>query len=187
MVQFNCTSCNKQLMVPDEYSGKEAKCPKCGQMNAVPNSQVGNTDAVDQFIPPVDAEDLDAKKDGQQLQNRPPKLSIWRRDIFGRPPKKRTASMRYESSPYIGYFFGCLFIGASVIVTYLAVGMDIAGGHDPDIGTVVNLDKMNQRLGFIVIGVGLFLSGIIALSVNAIHATVWKMVWTNQWRQRGRT
>ncbi len=50
MVRFNCTSCNKKLVVPDEHIGKKGKCPSCGQTNVVPTSSPGQTDAVDGFI-----------------------------------------------------------------------------------------------------------------------------------------
>ena len=36
MVRFNCQQCNVGIMVPDEYGGKRARCPKCKEINTVP-------------------------------------------------------------------------------------------------------------------------------------------------------
>ncbi len=57
MVQFNCTSCKKRLMVPDEYVGNKVKCPKCSQINTVPglSDQEGSAKKHEEnFILPAD-------------------------------------------------------------------------------------------------------------------------------------
>src|SRR5438874_220232 len=36
MIHFDCPSCGKQLKAKDEYMGKRAKCPGCGQVRIIP-------------------------------------------------------------------------------------------------------------------------------------------------------
>jgi uncharacterized membrane protein len=35
-IEFRCPSCQQQLRVPDDSAGKNAKCPKCGTIAAIP-------------------------------------------------------------------------------------------------------------------------------------------------------
>jgi len=37
-IEFRCTGCQQQLRVPDESSGKSAKCPKCSAIVSVPKA-----------------------------------------------------------------------------------------------------------------------------------------------------
>ena len=76
MVQFNCKQCNKKLMAPDEYFGRKATCPECGQTNVVPNPQVRETDTVDNVIPFVEAEEIDAKIDNPSPRRFPAKSKL---------------------------------------------------------------------------------------------------------------
>jgi DNA-directed RNA polymerase subunit RPC12/RpoP len=36
MIEFACTHCGKALQVADQYAGKQARCPGCSQIVAVP-------------------------------------------------------------------------------------------------------------------------------------------------------
>ena len=45
MVQFNCTSCNKKLVVPDKYIGKKSRCPKCNNTMIVPKASEHNKES----------------------------------------------------------------------------------------------------------------------------------------------
>ena len=36
MIKFRCSSCSQKIGVPDEYAGKNVKCPNCGTVNSVP-------------------------------------------------------------------------------------------------------------------------------------------------------
>jgi DNA-directed RNA polymerase subunit RPC12/RpoP len=36
MIAFDCAHCGRKLQVPDEQAGKQAKCPGCGQLTAIP-------------------------------------------------------------------------------------------------------------------------------------------------------
>ncbi len=35
-IEFNCTSCGRRLSVGDDAQGRQAKCPQCGAVMAVP-------------------------------------------------------------------------------------------------------------------------------------------------------
>ncbi len=35
-IEFRCTKCNKLLRTPDETAGKQARCPECGTIVAIP-------------------------------------------------------------------------------------------------------------------------------------------------------
>ena len=35
MITFKC-NCGQMLKVPDEYAGKQGKCPKCSTVNIIP-------------------------------------------------------------------------------------------------------------------------------------------------------
>ena len=35
-IEFECSGCSSTLRVPDEHSGKHARCPKCSTVNAIP-------------------------------------------------------------------------------------------------------------------------------------------------------
>ena len=35
-IEFRCTKCSKLLRIGDEAAGKQAKCPECGTVSAVP-------------------------------------------------------------------------------------------------------------------------------------------------------
>lgn len=51
-IEFYCEGCSNHLRVPDEHAGKQARCPSCDHVNAVPlasvpvvSRQAGMTDA----------------------------------------------------------------------------------------------------------------------------------------------
>ncbi|NIA06605.1 MAG: hypothetical protein GWP14_03050 [Actinobacteria bacterium] len=56
MVQFNCTSCKKKLVVPDKHIGKNSRCPQCKNTMIVPGAAKQNKESY------VVAEDLGNKK-----------------------------------------------------------------------------------------------------------------------------
>jgi len=37
-IEFSCGTCDSVLSVSDEHAGKQAKCPKCANVNSIPNS-----------------------------------------------------------------------------------------------------------------------------------------------------
>lgn len=39
MIQFNCSKCDHEYRVSDEYSGKKARCKKCKNVNLIPKIQ----------------------------------------------------------------------------------------------------------------------------------------------------
>ena len=39
-IEFKCSSCSSTLRVPNEHSGKHARCPKCSTVNAIPFESV---------------------------------------------------------------------------------------------------------------------------------------------------
>jgi hypothetical protein len=39
-IEFRCPACQQQLRVPDESAGKNAKCPKCGTIAAIPSANL---------------------------------------------------------------------------------------------------------------------------------------------------
>jgi DNA-directed RNA polymerase subunit RPC12/RpoP len=36
MIQFNCPACGKTLAIQDEYAGRQARCPSCGNIITIP-------------------------------------------------------------------------------------------------------------------------------------------------------
>src|ERR1700693_410493 len=40
MIIFSCTHCRRNLRVGDEWAGKEARCPLCGQVGPIPKGLV---------------------------------------------------------------------------------------------------------------------------------------------------
>ena len=145
MINVKCPRCKEAFEVPASLAGQQETCPVCEHAVVIPPERPS-----------------------------PPKQSIWKKDIFGRTAEE-FAEERDELPPSVGRTFGCLSTVAGIIVTVFAMGMDVTGGHIEEIGAVANLDKMNQRPGLIVIGVGLFVSGIVALSMDAIHVMMWRI------------
>lgn len=136
MIDVKCSQCQEGFSVPESLAGQQENCPTCGHIVVIP---AGSGTA------PTE-------------KTSPPKMSVWKRDIFGRkmPPKG------------VGRVGGIISTISGMIVTALALQMDITVG-----GTnIANLDKMNQRSDLIVIGVGLFVCGIVVLCMNAIHQTI---------------
>ena len=37
-IEFTCNGCQSNLRVPDEYGGKQAKCPSCNHVNSIPTA-----------------------------------------------------------------------------------------------------------------------------------------------------
>ena len=44
MIRFNCSKCDKKIGVPEEYSGKLVKCPRCKQPTRVPELELEPVD-----------------------------------------------------------------------------------------------------------------------------------------------
>jgi hypothetical protein len=40
MIVFDCSHCGRKLKVPDGQAGKKAKCPRCGQLTAIPQPAI---------------------------------------------------------------------------------------------------------------------------------------------------
>jgi len=69
-----------------------------------------------------------------------------------------------------GQVVGILLIVAGIITVIACLGMDVSvEGH------IANLDKMNQRLLGVVIGVGVFIAGVVTVCLNSIHCSLWKI------------
>jgi hypothetical protein len=88
--------------------------------------------------------------------------------------KMESGPVQQESSrqPLSGYVVGPLLILAGVITTAACMGMDVSSGSTHEGAAIANLDRMNQRLGGVVIGVGLFVAGVVLAGMWAIHATL---------------
>src|SRR5262245_21723679 len=52
MIQFNCPNCQKVLQTPQQYAGKQAKCPQCGQVATVPAQVFAPVQVVSPAAPP---------------------------------------------------------------------------------------------------------------------------------------
>ena len=60
MIKFRCALCEQKVGVPDEYAGKQVKCPGCGQPLQVPGGQADDGHKLDDvFSSLVDAESID--------------------------------------------------------------------------------------------------------------------------------
>jgi hypothetical protein len=93
-----------------------------------------------------------------------------------RSVKYKMEARRAESSgePWAGYAYvlGALLIVAGIITTVYCMGMDVSSGSSHEDAAIANLDKMNQRLGGVVIGVGLFIAGVVVVGMCAINVTL---------------
>jgi len=69
------------------------------------------------------------------------------------------------------FSYGWLMTLSGIIIMTLASGMDVSV-YASGIGAVANIDKMNQRSDWIMIGLGLFISGVLTLGMSAIHRTI---------------
>ena len=63
-------------------------------------------------------------------------------------------------------------MGCGIIITWMALRMDVRGGDVQGIGAIANMDKMNQRSDWVVIGMGLFVCGIVVIGMSAIQRTI---------------
>jgi hypothetical protein len=82
---------------------------------------------------------------------------------------------RTDALPTAGAIFGILLIVAGVIVTIVSMCMDVGSGESLGGRELANLDKMNQRLGLVLVGSALFISGVVTVCMNAIHVSLWKL------------
>ena len=99
-VQFNCTSCNRKLDVPDEHIGKNARCPRCKNTMIVPEAAKQNEESY------VVAEDL--------RKERYPVSSSKRQVFFSNAiPWLGTGMRQY-------FIFACIVVTA---VTCISVGI----------------------------------------------------------------
>lgn len=69
-IEFDCIACQSRLRVPSNLSGQNAKCPKCGQVVAVP---VVGVEAIPEVSPetttPVAPTPIDTPIDGTETMN----------------------------------------------------------------------------------------------------------------------
>lgn len=49
VIQFNCSKCDHEYRVPDEYAGKKARCKKCKTVNVIPDLVVKEDFSSDSF------------------------------------------------------------------------------------------------------------------------------------------
>src|SRR5258708_6793049 len=50
-IEFRCGQCGKLLRTGDDTAGKQAKCPSCGSIQAIPTSSPGTAPAPGAFPP----------------------------------------------------------------------------------------------------------------------------------------
>ena len=51
-IEFRCTQCDKLLRTPDDTAGKQAKCPECGAVLAIPSPAAAPPAGVGPGVPP---------------------------------------------------------------------------------------------------------------------------------------
>ena len=83
-IEFECSGCSSTLRVPDEHSGKHARCPKCSTVNTIPASSENSTASAN-----------------SQSTDEPYKATAAEFDLFG---SLENSSQSNESPPYpVGY------------------------------------------------------------------------------------
>ena len=121
MVQFTCTSCNKKLKVPDKYSGKKAKCPKCGQINVVPEESDSDANVIIDVIDTSECLSSQTKKDsifGSSVKDSPTNNTAVvenRVASFATQKKSYAATM----SKWVWMWFGVLALLLGGFVFYI--------------------------------------------------------------------
>jgi len=187
MVKYTCESCGARLETEGE-PGTHEGCPTCHQVNAIPQpapsmfarlkqrrAAAKQAGAVAEAPARAAAErqtraaeeELQARAVDER-QARAAEEERWRRELAAR---RRVGEPTERLS--LGLGIGILLILAGIITTIACAAMDIGVrvGHDQ----VANLDKMNQRLLGVVIGVGLFIAGVVAVYLSSIHFSLWKI------------
>ena len=51
-IEFRCTRCDKLLRTPDDAAGKQAKCPECGAILAIPSAAGAPPEGIGPGVPP---------------------------------------------------------------------------------------------------------------------------------------
>lgn len=92
MATFSCGNCSHSRVVPDEFTGKQAKCPKCGQVSTVSGdpSTTGAT-GLETTIPPIRALGDSTARGGQ------PEFRDESSDSSPSDPSSRHAGSRFET------------------------------------------------------------------------------------------
>lgn len=62
-ITTNCSGCGKTLAVADEFAGRQARCPACGQIYTVPSPASSNPTAPQPTAPPAAPASFDAPLD----------------------------------------------------------------------------------------------------------------------------
>ncbi len=173
-IWYKCPFCKTDLETDQALSGKQDTCPECGKVHSVPLSKL---DFAKQKAVQKEAER--ARKEVERIraeaQQRTRKESQQRArqnqekaDLRAAEETARRWIRANAGRPEGGLIGGVLLIllGAFVGVGFMAMDVSVGAG-------IANLDKMNLRLCGTVVGVGLFIAGIILVGLNAIHARLW--------------
>lgn len=138
------------------------KCSKCGADMEVPDSMAGHTEA----CPECKTVNIVSQS----------------KEIPQGPDAREPLAPGLKLSEPWGRFCGWLLIvlGIGIIIGFSV--MDVSSGYSFGERGIANLDKMNQRLGGMILGVGVFLSGVVKTSVGGMEYMLWKVarLWVSQ-------
>jgi DNA-directed RNA polymerase subunit RPC12/RpoP len=155
MLTYHCRACGHSREVPDDYVGKNAKCPKCGMKNRieedpVSRSTLDESEAVASPPPPpapVRGFDWGAEVD-QLRREENSRVSEERRPPPSPPPRQRKKHSRDMES--IGLLTILVALLLFVAATFMNVTLD---------GEIVNIDKLQTRQNVILIGCAAWIVG----------------------------
>jgi len=68
LIKIRCNSCNKKIGVPVKFALKKIKCPKCGDVNAIPEFNITNND-INELTPLSMLNDLEIQNDPSSESN----------------------------------------------------------------------------------------------------------------------
>jgi len=175
-IDVTCLSCGKVLHIADHLAGRKGKCPACGTVMQIPvvaaQSPPGGTPGPlddtqgTRFLPPTDAPPADLPP--PRRQNTYAQMGTHR---------KITASDAESGtrSAWVGWAFGvALVLGGAAVAVYALFVMDVGVSSGYGERPLANMDLMNQRLGYTITGVGLFVAGTILCGLSSVRRALWQ-------------
>src|SRR5262249_55207946 len=112
---FSCNSCDNKLRVSDDKAGKKAKCPRCGEVVTIPDSDLA-PEAIDE------EEQLPEIRDEEPAQAKRPKKRPKRprqREIS--EDEREGLGWQLSWNPLTGIMYGPIPVGAIIVVIGLII------------------------------------------------------------------
>ncbi|MBM4035383.1 MAG: hypothetical protein FJ291_26875 [Planctomycetes bacterium] len=188
MIKYTCENCGESLGT-DAKPGAHEECPACRHANTVPQPAQSIVSRVGQPIRmalqmrrdkaaaaqqsrivastqagAASAEQAETVAAADAAEERA-RAKVWASRMalerFGKPDIGGDHSRRV----------GVLLIVVGTITVVACLRMDVSVGSEG----IANLDKLNQRLLGVVIGMGIFLAGAVTCCFSSIHRSLWNI------------